>query len=83
FLLLGGGVVEQTGAGRFIGSKDRFYPSLVFGVGLEFMFNSTIGLNAKLRNHYLFNDNLDALSKGQYNDYFWNGNIGLIVYLFQ
>ena len=52
----------------------------VYGLGVEFLLNDRFGLNFSILNHYVFDDEIDGLKKGHYNDYFWEGKIGLNIY---
>lgn len=53
---------------------------VVYGAGVEFLLNDRFGLNFSILNHYIFSDQIDGLKQGHYNDYFWEGKIGLNVY---
>jgi curli production assembly/transport component CsgG len=54
---------------------------VVLGAGVEFMLTNHWGINLTIDNHYFFNDQLDRLARGRYNDYYWSGRLGAILYL--
>jgi len=60
--------------------SNSIEPQAVYGVGVEFLLNDKLGLNFSVLNHYVFSDQLDGLQEGNYNDYFWEGKIGLNLY---
>lgn len=60
--------------------SNSIYTQAIYGAGVEFLFNDRIGLNFSVLNHYIFNDNIDGKEQGNFNDYFWEGKIGLNFY---
>ncbi|MEZ4953431.1 MAG: CsgG/HfaB family protein [Saprospiraceae bacterium] len=79
FLKGGLGVITQNRATRFDYS-DEWYSKFHFGGGFEMMIKDNLGLFFSADYNYLFNDRLDAMEQGKYNDYYWRGNIGLNFY---
>lgn len=60
--------------------SNSIYTQALYGGGVEFLLNERFGLNFSVVNHYIFNDRIDGLKQGNYNDYFWEGKIGLNFY---
>lgn len=60
--------------------SNSVYTQALYGAGVEFIFNDRIGLNFSILNHYIFDDNIDGKEQGNFNDYFWEGKIGLNFY---
>ena len=54
----------------------------IYGAGVEFLLGNKnkFGLNFSILNHYVFSDEIDGIKRGHYNDYFWEGKIGLNFY---
>ncbi len=84
YFVLGGGLVV-----REKDSKSAAYPvaldysnfgNVVWGGGIEYRVNKTIGISLELDNHYILSDNFDGMVNGKYYDYFWNGNLGINIY---
>lgn len=80
FLHLGGGVVTRTTDIFSFSLSEELYPKLVTGAGFEYLFNDNLGLNIEFTHHYLFTDELDGIEQGSYNDWYWQGNLGLTYY---
>lgn len=79
FLELGGGAtLREANAGP---TAYRVLPHAVAGVGLEYLATPRLGLSLTLDNHYYFNDQLDLLAQGRYNDYYWGARVGAVFYL--
>ena len=55
-------------------------PHLVFGIGGEYLVTPHLGISAGVDNHYFLNDQVDQLSAGRYNDYYWSGRVGAVLY---
>ncbi len=50
-------------------------------VGWEFMPNERTGIDLSAAYYWMFNDYVDQLSQGKYNDYYWTVKIGFNFYL--
>ena len=57
-----------------------FFSSLVWGGGIEYRLGENVGLNFEINNHYALSDRLDGLTNGKFNDFYWNGNLGVNIY---
>ena len=79
YLLAGGGLTSR-GPVRFDKSLLEL-PHLVFGVGGEYLIKPKLGISLDVVNRYYLTDQLDQLSAGRYNDYYWAGKLGLVFYL--
>ena len=74
----------------YIKSEDRYgdeikldnnwAANLSVGVGLEYRFWDNIGLNVGADYNYLLIDDIDGVSKGKINDYFWAFRLGFSFY---
>eukprot|EP01029_Cantina_marsupialis_P000986 TRINITY_DN107_c0_g4_i2.p1 TRINITY_DN107_c0_g4~~TRINITY_DN107_c0_g4_i2.p1 ORF type:complete len:488 (-),score=61.37 TRINITY_DN107_c0_g4_i2:61-1524(-) len=71
---------QQEKSAYTIDLSNSIYTQALYGAGVEFLFNDRLGLNLSIINHYIFNDKIDGLKQGNYNDYFWEGKIGLNFY---
>lgn len=84
YVVFGGGMIarenSRTSSSYPIALGYLNFTSVVWGGGIEYKLNKTIGLNFELTNHYLLSDKLDGITNGKYFDYFWNGNIGVNIY---
>lgn len=60
--------------------SNSIYAQVLYGAGVEFLLNDRLGLNVSVVNHYIFTDKVDGLKQGDFNDYFWEGKIGLNFY---
>lgn len=60
--------------------SGSIHPKISGGVGVEYFLNKSISLTSFLDYHQLLNDELDEVEQGKYNDYYWQGNIGLNFY---
>ncbi|MCB9209861.1 MAG: OmpA family protein [Ignavibacteriales bacterium] len=45
--------------------------------GLKYKFNEDFDINVKVGYNYLFADNIDAVEYGDYNDFYFNANVGV------
>ena len=78
----GFGLFSQHDKSSFtIDLSNSIHAQAIYGAGVEFLLNDHFGLNFSILNHYIFSDKVDGLKQGNYNDYFWEGKIGLNVYL--
>lgn len=57
-----------------------YYPKMDAGGGFEFMLNDNIGLIGTVDYNYIFSDDIDNVSQGRYNDFYWKINVGLNFY---
>jgi curli production assembly/transport component CsgG len=80
YLLAGVGATSRSGATSFT-SKSNLLPHGLVGIGGELMLTSRLGLNLRVDNHFYVSDRLDLITQGNYNDYYWGGQAGLILYL--
>ena len=78
YALLGGGVSARSAATV---SAASLLPYAVAGVGGELLLTSRLGINLGIDNHYFLTDQLDRVSTGRYNDNFWSGRVGAVLYL--
>ncbi len=74
-LLLRGGVISEQGHTLLKG-----YPQMTMGIGGEFLINNRLSITGNLMHIYTFSDQLDGVTQGKYNDFFWSANIGLNLY---
>lgn len=73
-----GGIVENVNT-RFDFSSELFSKANVGG-GFEMLIKENLGLRFGIDYHILFNDRFDLVEQGQYNDFYWKGNVGLNFY---
>ena len=79
YALLGGGISSRE---RLRSTNiTLLLPNLVFGLGAEYLLTPHLGISAGLDNHYFLTDQLDGVSAGRYNDSYWAGRVGAIIYL--
>ena len=62
-------------------SFNKTYPVAFSGAGFQYLMTDNLGLRVSLNYNYLFSDKFDGVEQGYYNDYYWNGLIGLTYYL--
>jgi curli production assembly/transport component CsgG len=77
YALAGAGATVRPPAG----SGGRVLPHLVGGIGAEYLLTPRLGLSVGLDNHYFLTDELDGAVTGRYNDYYWGGRVGAVLYL--
>ncbi|GAA4036673.1 hypothetical protein GCM10022409_22000 [Hymenobacter glaciei] len=73
------------GAGATLRSIPRndaptVIPHVLLGIGGEFLLTPHLGISAGLDNHYFLNDQVDQFRAGRYNDYYWSGRVGAVLY---
>jgi len=73
------GVISGAQRERFDFSNGVF-PKLQAGLGFEYALRKNLSLKASLHHHYILSDQLDFVTQGKYNDFYWNGRIGLNLY---
>jgi len=74
-----GGITENLNSRFDFGGN--YYPKMDVGGGFEYMLNDNIGLIGTLDYNYIFSDDIDNVSQGRYNDFYWKINVGLNFYL--
>lgn len=79
FLHVGTGLLTENVASRFDYSSP-VYAKAHIGGGFEILVNDGTGIRFSADYNYLFNDRLDQIEQGRYNDFFWRGNIGVNFY---
>jgi curli production assembly/transport component CsgG len=79
YLQVGTGLLTENVATRFDYSSP-VYVKAHFGGGFEVLVNDATGIRFSADYNYLFNDRLDQVEQGRYNDFFWRGNIGVNFY---
>ncbi|GGE97070.1 hypothetical protein GCM10011383_04750 [Hymenobacter cavernae] len=79
YLLAGAGITTRNRP--TFTSRNGLLPHVVFGVGAEYLVTSSLGLNLSADNHTFLNDRLDEINQGKYNDYYWAGRFGVVLYL--
>lgn len=80
FIHVGGGVVTRSTNMFSFSFTEKLYPKMVTGLGLEYLFSNNLGLNIDFTHHYTFTDELDLMEQGSYNDWYWQGNLGITYY---
>jgi curli production assembly/transport component CsgG len=50
-------------------------------IGFEFMLSQKTGLDINAGYYWLFNDNVDQVAQGRYNDFYWTVKLGINFYL--
>ena len=79
FFQAGAGILATTDEPQ-LNLRGRLFPKLHAGAGLEYLMSERFGLRAAGSFQYLLSDQLDAVDQGQYNDYYWQGNLGITFY---
>ncbi len=87
YVLVGGSIVYKDKGEKGLYSQNNqstdSYFAIVSGLGLEYLLSNHLGLNVEINNHYVLSDQLDGLSNGKYDDYYWGGRIGLTIFIGQ
>ena len=78
-LSAGVGYVTANRDGRFDFTGPA-YAKLQAGLGLEYFLGERLTLRAAAQYNYLLDDGIDLVEQGKYNDYYWQGNLGLHLY---
>ncbi|MEO1262894.1 MAG: CsgG/HfaB family protein [Bacteroidota bacterium] len=73
-----GGITENI-TSRFDFGNELFSKAHIGG-GFELLVKENLGIRFSIDYNMLFNDRFDLVEQGQYNDYYWRGNIGLNFY---
>ncbi|MFK7936330.1 MAG: CsgG/HfaB family protein [Saprospiraceae bacterium] len=75
----GFGFITENEGNRFNFGSQLFTKAQA-GFGFEYIVNNTVGIKASAGYNYVFSDELDDITQGRYNDFYWSGNIGINVY---
>ena len=75
--LLGAGATRR---GTPRNNAPTIIPHVVLGIGGEYLLTPHLGISAGVDNHYFLNDQVDQLRAGRYNDYYWSGRVGAVLY---
>jgi len=79
FIQAGGGYLLSTGNDPFDYGTNFSSGSFGFaqgGLGYEYMLAERFGIEMSLDYHWLFNDNVDNVIQGKYNDFYWTIKLG-------
>lgn len=84
YLQAGGGFLLNLGADPFgeqtwTGVDNNGFVNAT--IGYEIMVAQRTGIDLSAGYHWLFNDNIDMVRQGSYNDFFWNIKMGVNFYL--
>lgn len=60
--------------------KDKQQLKLNLGAGMEFMINQTLSFNVSGQYNYPFDDMMDNMIHGKFNDAYWQGKVGINYY---
>jgi len=85
YVIFGAGLIAREKPGSDpanypVENERSIFASLVWGGGIEYRLGNNFGINMEINNHYLLSDNLDGFTNGKFNDFFWNGSIGMNIY---
>ncbi|MEZ5069539.1 MAG: CsgG/HfaB family protein [Bacteroidales bacterium] len=61
--------------------SDQSYLFLHSTLGWEFMAGPKTGIDLRIGYNWMWNDRIDGMAQGRYNDYFWEAMIGLNLYI--
>lgn len=75
----GFGLITENEENRF-NFGSQLFTKAQLGMGFEYIMNNTVGIKAAMGYNYVFSDELDDITQGRYNDFYWSGNIGINVY---
>ncbi len=73
-----GGITSNVNSRFDFGGN--YYAKMDVGGGFEYMLNDNIGLMGTVDYNYIFSDEIDNVSQGRYNDFYWKINVGLNFY---
>lgn len=80
----GGGFLLNLGENPFGEQVQTAYTNNGFlnaAIGMEFMVAQKTGIDIKAGYYWMFDDNVDLVNQGKYNDIFWNIQLGINFYL--
>ena len=80
YVVAGAGILLRN-ARPISRANHSLLPYAVLGVGAEYLITPRLGITLGLDNHLVFSDQLDLVAQGRYNDYYWAGRGGLVLYL--
>ena len=78
---IGGGVVQGESISAELTKKEFLIPRFTGGLGMEYMLSKKFGLSLDANYNYYFDDNVDGLDRGSYNDISWNVLFGINFYM--
>lgn len=84
YMQAGGGFLLNLGEDPFGEQTETVLSNNGFvnaAVGYEFMVAQRMGIDFNAGYNLLFNDNIDQVRQGKYNDYFWTVKLGINFYL--
>ena len=85
YVQAGGGFLLNLGENPFEEQPEGFILSntgfINATVGYEIMVSQRTGIDLSAGYYWLFNDNIDQVRQGKYNDVFWTINLGINFYL--
>lgn len=66
----------------YVGFSTKYYHKAGANVGAHYLLGEerSIGLSADFNFNYIFSDEIDGVTQGKYNDYFWGVRFGLAYY---
>ena len=79
FVAVAGGATVRTPFA--FGAANGTLAHLLTGIGAEYLVTSRFGLSASVNNRYYFSDNLDLVTQGRYNDFYWTGRLEATFYV--
>ncbi len=79
----GGALVVGSGVGDIFRDfgDNGLNPYVKAGLGWEYLLTKNIGIDLSATSSYLLDDDLDGVSQGRFNDYYWTGKLGINFYL--
>jgi curli production assembly/transport component CsgG len=84
YLDFGGGYMLNLGDSPFDIEEWEQWDDSGFAngtIGFEYMVSEKIGIDLNAGYYWMFNDNIDMVSQGKYNDFFWTVKLGINFYL--
>jgi len=75
----GVGLITENASSRFDFSQQAF-PKLHAGLGFEYFLGKKWSLSSGINYNYILSDQLDFVEQGKYNDFYWQGNVGVKLY---
>jgi len=84
YFQVGGGYLLNLGEDPFGEGIETIFENSGFlngAIGFEFMAGQKTGIDFNAGYYWLFNDGIDQVNQGQYNDYYWTLKLGINFYL--
>jgi curli production assembly/transport component CsgG len=78
---IGGGIIDGDIKNSELATNEFIIPMFIAGLGLEYMITKKIGISLDANYNYYFEDNVDGLERGTYNDLSWNVLFGIKYYI--